>query len=278
MRRIIRPNEKIGELDFTVSKGDAANRHRQLTIGFRRRQFFRRHAGRLHRRTGRDDFRCGRLRRKELLQVERPVGIDDETRVKAIHCNTAERQLERIRGRIDSSERERLPAHQLLRRRPVERAEIADRDVARIARAHCAGTGLSVRKTPLCAERAAGHDDVRAGLEIRSQRHEVEAIRVDAQIAGERIGCERAGQTNSTAGAHARGDIDSALYVARIAEIVGGDFCVGNRQLDRRLGNSIFELRRKAIERQPVNQQLPAGVVCAAGAVARAFYLRSGLT
>jgi hypothetical protein len=124
------------------------------------------------------------------VQVERRVRIKDESRVELIQGDGAERNLERCRRRVDAGEGQRLPAHEFLRGRTIERIEIADRQVAGIACPRAFGAGGCVDHPSLGGDGAAGDDDVRLRLEIRPQRHQIDAVRIDAQIGVDRVGCE----------------------------------------------------------------------------------------
>ena len=125
------------------------------------------------------------------LQIERRIRIDDDARVELVERDSAERDLQR-RARVDAGERQRLPAHELLRGRAVERAEIADRHVAGVSRARpprCPGiedeASLGATAPPVTMT-------LRLRLEIGAKRHQVDTGRVDSPIDGERVGRERA--------------------------------------------------------------------------------------
>ena len=135
MRRVVRLDVEVRELHLAVAHLDVADRHGSL-LRCRRRvgagvgPTAWRHAGVDGGVDARDRRRraCGPV--EQPLQVERRVGVDDEARKELVEPDRAERNLARRLGHVDAREGERLPAHELLRRRPVERAEVADRHVA----------------------------------------------------------------------------------------------------------------------------------------------------
>lgn len=79
-------------------------------------------------------------------------------------------------------DRQGFPGHELLRRWPVERAEVGERRVAGESGNGSGGGGAAVSETALGRQRPARDDHVRLGLEVRTQRQEVHGSKVDLPV------------------------------------------------------------------------------------------------
>ena len=158
-------------------------------------------------RTAEAGARCRRGRRREQpFEVERRVGVDDDARVKLVEPDCPERGLAGLGGDVDAGERQCLPAHQLLRRWPVERAEVADRHVAGEARGG-SGRRAGGGDATLGVDRPAGEDDVGRCLEIRAKRQELDTIEVDLPVDRKRPRCQHPGRMRAAGGTDARREI-----------------------------------------------------------------------
>ena len=240
---------------------DAADRYRQLLVaGGRWQNLRRRHAGRSGRGRGRCRLGSHRFRCEEPLQIERGIGIDDDARVELVERDSAERDLQRLRLHVDGGERECLPAQQLLRGGAIERAEIADRNVAGIGCTRRSVAHGAVSQATLRADGAAGHDDVRLRLEIRSERHQVDTARVDSPIDADRIGREPAVELHLACGPDTRSEVDDSLCGVGVAVIVDRDTRVREPELHRGLHRAILEVRRNVFELELTHQERPSGL------------------